>query len=46
MSGCTHLLGCLPCQREDEHEGGEKGRGCVHDAGSWVKDAHSESSGE
>jgi len=37
---CDHLLGGLPCDREDEHPG--NGMGCTHTSSSFVDDKHGE----
>jgi hypothetical protein len=43
---CDHMLGRLVCDNAEPHEGGEHGHGCTHTDGSFVRDAHSESSHE
>jgi len=41
---CPHMLGSLPCDNDQPHEG--EGRGCTHTDGSFVPDSHTESSHE
>lgn len=40
---CPRMLGHLVCTNTTPHEG--DGRGCVHDAGSGVRDKHYATSG-
>jgi len=40
---CPHMLGALPCDNAEPHEG--EGRGCTHTDGSFVRDRHDATSG-
>lgn len=45
MPRCDHFLGRLPCVNPKPHEGGEHGRGCVHETGSGVPSERHEDDG-